>query len=343
MKYLVFADFHFSGRDSQFIDDEYFYPAKTYIKTKIFEEALQNFPKQDKKICIISGDIFHEKDYVHASSLKLFCHVISTFTDWTFYLLVGNHDVSDKSKSPISLLSFLKELPGLNHVHILESGEYEIINQRILLLPWCKDIEETLSEIVENNPQVNVLISHLGVNEAQLSSGKCGVDKITFQSLSQQFKTIVLGHYHKPQELSNDKSQLVYIGSCIQENWGEAGEDKRYVIYDDETNDIKFIENKNYPKFMVHIAETVDEVKNVLKGHDSFNHLKIKTNTVEVKDYCTANDILCVLNRVKSDAQELLRTIDSDGQNIYNEYLKLQDVNDQETEKYMEVLRKIQT
>jgi len=345
MKYVIFADPHLAGKDKEFIDlDGKKYPRKEFYVINNMYNALERFkveyPDEEKNL-IIAGDIFHHKNYAHASSEDLFSQFISHFEDWNKYIITGNHDVSDKTENPITLLSHMKHKKYQN-LTILEPGETLILEDKILLLPWSKNFLDTLRDKIESNPEIEVLISHFGVNEAVLSSGLSHVDRITFKDLSVYFKMIILGHYHKPQLLENENSKLIYVGSVVQENWGESNEDKRYIIFDSDSCEYDSIPTI-YPRYITRYTDNIDDVKTIVKEGLDEDQIRIQTMSEELYDYCNNNGVYCVLQLEKSlgaEDDDQIKTIDLTS-NIFLEYLKYKKIDDGEHEYYLKKLDEI--
>jgi DNA repair exonuclease SbcCD nuclease subunit len=342
VKYVVFADLHLSGKDSEYVDlDGKKYPRKEYFTMTNMWNALEDFksryPKEQKNL-IIAGDVFHHKNYAHASSKDLLSQFLSFFNDWNIYILAGNHDVSDKTEKPITLFSDLKYNHNKNLV-ILEPGECEILENKILLLPWSKNFLDVLKDKIENN-KIEVLISHFGINEAVLNSGLSHIDRVAFKDLSEYFKTIILGHYHKPQILRNDRSKLIYVGSVVQENWGESGDEKRYIIYDSETDDYESIPTL-YPKYILCETDDIEIINNKLKEKSDEDSLKVKTKDEKIYNFCQKNKInCCLINPNEESNNDEIKTIDL-SKNIYVEYLKYKKIDESLHDVYLEKLTEL--
>ena len=345
MKYVIFADPHLSGKDREYVDlDGKKYPRKEFYVINNMYNALEQFkvenPEEEKNL-IIAGDIFHHKNYAHASSEDLFSQFLFNFEDWNKFIIAGNHDVSDKTDNPITLLSHLKH-KNYKNLTILEPGETLILENKILLLPWSKNFLEVLQEKLESYKNLEVLVGHFGINEAVLSSGLSHVDRITFKDLSLYFKMIILGHYHKPQLLENEHSKLIYVGSVIQENWGESNEEKRYIVFDSETYEFQSIPTI-YPRYITEFTNEIDFVKNTMKEKLDEDQIRIQTHSEEIYDFCKDNGIECVVKLEKSvgkEDDEQIKTIDMTT-NVYLEYLKYKNIEESEYDIYLEKLDEI--
>ena len=119
------------------------------------------------------------------------------------------------------------------------------------------------------------LISHFGLNEGSLSSGISIVADIGLKDLK-NYKTVILGHYHKPQEIANSSTKVYYIGSPIQLDRGEKNEEKRFLVVDFSTGEIESIPTEGYKKFFQFKVDDDTDIETVMTeakelkaaGHD---------------------------------------------------------------------------
>jgi len=340
---LIFADLHLTGKDTSFVSTNHTYPYKTFTKMSILDSILtsySNWPKEDKNV-IIAGDVYHEKNIVYGTALTLFESFLNKFTDWNFIIINGNHDVCDQTENPITLLTALDE--KFEHVTLVDYNQSKVIgqNNNILLIGWHRNMSQMIKEAVEMNPDVDTLISHFGVNEASLSTGIYGVSKIKFSQLRSKFNLIILGHYHKPQELKSNDKMLYYVGSLIQENWNEVNEDKRYLILDDNTMEVSSILVEGYDKYILMESDDLVEIKKQMESIENLKRFKVKTNSPEIHEYCLQNKILCFYKNKLEENQVEVKTIDNE--DIYEGYLleKKPNLSKEEIKKYMEIKKMI--
>ena len=115
----------------------------------------------------------------------------------------------------------------------------------VMFIPYSYDMVDT----VKNN-SARILISHFGLNEGILNSGISIVADISLADLVGKYDLVILGHYHKPQEIIRDDIKLYYVGSPIQLDWGEKGDEKRFLVVDTDTLDVKSIPTTAYRKYI---------------------------------------------------------------------------------------------
>ena len=102
---------------------------------------------------------------------------------------------------------------------------------------------ESLKAVVEHLAErfrpdtVNLLVAHTHLDGAVLSGSERQVHigeewAAAAQALPSHAHYVALGHIHKPQRLENAPAPTCYAGSPLQLDFGEAGEEKSFVIVD---------------------------------------------------------------------------------------------------------------
>jgi exonuclease SbcD len=84
---------------------------------------------------------------------------------------------------------------------------------------------------------VNLLVAHTHIDGARLSGSERQVHvgdewAATPQALSPQAHYVALGHIHRPQRVEAAPAPAYYAGSPLQLDFGEAGEEKSFVVID---------------------------------------------------------------------------------------------------------------
>ena len=92
-------------------------------------------------------------------------------------------------------------------------------------------------------------INSFGLNEGILNSGMSIIADIGIPQLVGKYDCVLLGHYHKPQEIIREDIQLYYVGSPIQIDWGEKNEEKRFLVVDSDNGGITSVQTEGYTKY----------------------------------------------------------------------------------------------
>lgn len=262
MKSIIVSDLHIGNIRDSVIDDN-------GLESKINEVFKQidyiidyAIEKNINRIFIL-GDIFNFKrptplyySMFFQRLMKLEKNKIKT------YLLLGNHDASNSSKSSLEPVKRM----GLVNIHVIDSiSNYRegVDKTNYIFIPHLtkneirKEIgtDEMNDDVVHNylkqkiNEKLignnNIIFGHLHYKGATQSSEEIIIQGgINFfpDIDKKRIKKVFLGHIHKFQILKYGNTQIVYIGSIVRCDFGERKDPKGFVVYDDKKNDWDFIE-----------------------------------------------------------------------------------------------------
>ena len=272
MKFAFIADIHFSRYGQDKIEDESNLPERLHSIKNALYEVSQYCKDNEIKTLIIGGDVLHGKSIIYAIAQDLMLDFFKDNTELDFYVIDGNHDLSGKSESAVSALRSLENIRNVTWVGHKDLS-YNIAGEDITLIPYSY----RLPDIVKQN-SAKILISHFGLSEGVLNSGLSIVSEVSLKDLVDRYKLVLLGHYHKPQEIIREDIKLYYVGSLIQLDWGEKGDEKRFLVVDSDTLDVQSIPITNYKK---HIeieltSENKDEVFELARqAKQDGDHIKV--------------------------------------------------------------------
>jgi DNA repair protein SbcD/Mre11 len=190
------------------------------------------------------------------------------------FLLVGNHDLSPALGRANAIEEFMTlEVP---FVHVLDhpafySSEKLGLPLQIIALPWIgrsglmahlglsainpsqvfEEIEKRLTDLVQSwleeaDPDLpTMLTAHASVQGARYGGERTvmlGSDLVLPRSLvcDPRLDYVALGHIHKPQNLNeNAHPPVIYPGSIERVDFGEAAEDKFFILAQMEKGETK--------------------------------------------------------------------------------------------------------
>lgn len=270
MKILHFADAHIDMANTGRQDPDTGLPVRVMDYLRSLDEIIDTAINEKVDMVLFAGDAYKDRNPAPTfmrewgrRMMKLSRARIPTL------LLVGNHDLSPSLGRAHALEEYATlEVP---YVKVLDKPQFlgpeDLwgLPLQVIALPWitrsgmlaflenrgdsAKDIyermAETLSELVDGylNQQVNhelpvVLAAHASVQGAVYGGEHTvmlGNDLVLAGSLVKdpRLDYVALGHIHKMQNL-NDGSQppVVYPGSIERIDFGEAKDDKYFVIAD---------------------------------------------------------------------------------------------------------------
>lgn len=286
MKFAFIADIHLSRYSTDKVEDVTNLPERLHSINSCLNHVAEYCLENKINNIIIGGDIFHGKSVIYSLAQNLFLKFIRRYTSkgLQFTVLDGNHDLSGKGEDVVSALYTLKDL---NNVQWVEHGKpFYKKDDDVLMVPYSHNV----AEIVKQGT-AKILISHFGLNEGQLSSGLSIISDLALKDLREKYKLVLLGHYHKPQEIIESNFKLYYVGSLIQLDWGEKNEQKRFLIVDTETLDVESIQLDNYLKHVEILLDSKNKkeaIELANKAKENGDHVKIimkeKIDIDDIKD-----------------------------------------------------------
>jgi DNA repair exonuclease SbcCD nuclease subunit len=104
---------------------------------------------------------------------------------------------------------------------------------------WLNEVAGKLSD------RKTLLLGHFQVAGSRLSNGQLAAG--VSPEVVSEFTLALLGHVHKPQQV---RQGCFYVGSPFQQNFGEAGEEKRVALLDLETLQLDWLKlPSRYPVY----------------------------------------------------------------------------------------------
>jgi len=282
MKFLFTADIHLSRYAQDKVEETSNLPERLHsIKETLYSMGDYCYDNDIEKF-VIGGDLMHSKSIIYSIAQELMFDFFEKYDELQFWVIDGNHDLSGKG---VNAISSLRSIDALQNVEWITEGPTNWLSgdQNIVSVPYSHDI---VNQVKSNSGRI--LISHFGLNEGVLNSGISITSDISLSDLRGKYELVLLGHYHKPQEIIQSDIKLYYVGSPIQLDWGEKGDEKRFLVVDTDTLDVQSIPTTQYRK---HIelsltAENKDEVFEAAReAKRDGNHVKIiQSEAVDLDD-----------------------------------------------------------
>ena len=278
----------------------------------------------------IWGDLINDKDLIYTVAQTVFKDFLVEYSDIEFLIISGNHDLSSTGEMQVSAISVFDGYPN---VTIVNSVLRE--NNRLYLA-----YSHNLFDILKESEPADILISHFGINEAMLQSGLSIATNVKLTDLK-KFKLVLLGHYHKPQDLNNENTRLYYSGNITHLNWNDKNEQKRFIVYDDETLDVQsipLIGLPEYREFVIKDKETaIPILEEAEKAKNEGNYVRVKKMFDEEID--VPSDLIILENQKEVDVTnrgvDLSQTTDVKLRN----FMKIKEIPDDEHDEFIAVLQ----
>jgi DNA repair exonuclease SbcCD ATPase subunit/DNA repair exonuclease SbcCD nuclease subunit len=219
---------------------------------------ISEFERQrvDHVVCL--GDVLNTREEVDVAAQSAAVDFFRLLAErFPVELILGNHDMNLKHARRVSSLDALAMHPRIR-LH-REIAAVRLGEQPSLMIPYHEDQSTVVAAVqgmAAKNPAVvasMVAYGHLGVNGAvQITrfgtrfTGAVGPD--SFAALKRTFT----GHFHVHQELSH---RVCYIGSPLQFNFGDAGDARGIVVFDQEADSYQHIVNPRHDAFRIVTAQ----------------------------------------------------------------------------------------
>ena len=338
MKLAVTADIHFSAYAQDMIVDGL--PERLGSIKNAITGMIDECEKRGVYDIAFAGDICHNKSIIHTTAQDVMLDIFQQrqYQDFRFYVIDGNHDLSGKGSDSVSALKSLETIGNVRWVSYQSKGEivHQIENGEVSMMPFFPGMEDHIKNI-----KSKIFISHFGLNEGLLSSGISVPSKIKASDLK-HFKLVVLGHYHLPQSMKSETTQIYYTGSPIQLDWGEKNEEKRFLILDTESLEVESVPTtgyKRYLEFEVDKKNKTKVLKEAKKLRDDGHHVKlVTTEKLEIKE--DMKNINIVQN-VEEDITNRGITSGMDEVAKLRKYLEIKEIPEEEHEAYLNSAKSI--
>lgn len=287
-KVLLFSDLHIHPHKKNY--------ARVNHCLEVVDWVFKTAKEKGVKDILFGGDLLHDRKVIDVPTYQMafekFQHWMGTL-EFNLWLLLGNHDIFLNEKMDISSVYPFSALPNTKVISGPErlqigGGTWDFI-------PFTHDPVDTLQSLAKLPGKPQYALGHIAVNNAVMH-GRVYSDHLAVEhdgdmvkidaSLFIPYKRTFLGHYHINQKLEYN---VEYIGSPLELNFGEAGEDKHIILFDCDSNKMEYISNDFSPK---HRHEEVSDVNVFLKNQQHFkgDFVKItydptKIDTIELMKF----------------------------------------------------------
>lgn len=327
MKFAITADIHLSRYGQDAVDETSGLPERLDSIKGALYSMMEVCRVESIDHIMIAGDILHTKSVIYALAQDMMLQFFEDHPEKQFHVIDGNHDLSSKGADAISALRSLKNVPN---VHWITKKPDKFEN--ILFVPYSVDLVQQIKE-----GSADILISHFGLSEGILNSGISLVSKLGMSDLRGKYKLVLLGHYHKPQEIIEDNISMYYVGSPIQLDWGEKGDKKRFLIVDSETLEVVESPTTGYRHFIELELTSKNRdvaIKQAKAAQENGHYVKlVQKEKVDVKGFENFN----IVDKTESDATNRGITSTMTKREKLQRYLEVKEIPEDQREEYLNV------
>ncbi len=289
MRAFVISDTHFGAYPIH--SDKWLKMMVRYFR-EFFIPLLERESKPGD-IVIHCGDLYDNRNQI---PVEVISEVIDIFEEMgkilPVHMLIGNHDISNKSTNNINSPKSIKFIPN---IHLYEQTTRVTLGDReVLMMPWVEHKNEQIALLKENSG-CDYLFCHSDLNGARLhlkSVAHKNRDKIEVEEFS-GYKKVYSGHIHLVQISKN----FTFVGSPYEMDRNDIGNQKGVFVLDFNDMSESFIPNTLSPKF---------EKLNIL------NELDVEklgdVNTKNYIDLSISNSLLIGNRKLRRKLEKILET-----------------------------------
>lgn len=245
------------------------------------------------------GDTFNTRGVIKTSCFDV---LQKHYREWAAegfkqIILVGNHDQEDREGEihPMRVFGEFAEVvdkplyfPGLN----------------LMAFPYLP--VEKIKEAISEAPKGAYAVAHWGVRGAMRNAGNVDTDGVPVEWLT-KFRRVFCGHYHYRNSFAN----VQYIGSPMQQNFGEMGQEKGILLFDyeDGLEKLSFVELKDPPRHYEAQIHWVDGKEEFKKPSDIRPKDFVRVRVYGDSELCSSIDQSYVARKIKCNNVKLEREI----------------------------------
>jgi len=331
MKFGFTADIHLSRYGQDKIEDESNLPERLHsLKQSLYNMGDYCY-NNDIGLFIIGGDLLHNKSIIYSIAQDLMFNFFEQYEDLEFWVIDGNHDLSGKGADAISSLRSLQSVDNVMWVNRTPVGD-----QDMLCVPYSYEIVNQIKK-----DKRRILISHFGLDEGILNSGISIISDLSLKDLAGRYELVLLGHYHKPQEIIRDDISLYYVGSPIQLDWGEKNDEKRFLVVDSETLEVTSVPTEGYKKHIeldVTNSNKQEVIELAREAKEQGHYVKVvKRETMELG----IEDEFMVVDKVEKDITNRGITSSMSQDDKFKRFLEIKEIAEDDHERYMTKAREL--
>lgn len=342
MKIICIGDIHASGFGEDPLVNNL--PERLYYIKKSLNYIMEYGKEHNIHTYVILGDVYHDKTIIYNTSQAMLLEFFNQWKEDNFYIISGNHDLSSTGENQKSAILALGELDNVNIFvdPTYVSGSMQTPGPA-MFVPYSGNFIDSMKNF-KVPKDAKILFSHIGLNEAVLQSGLSRVDKLKLSELK-IYKLAILGHYHKPQDFSNEYTHAWYVGSLIPRDWNDKNERKRFLIVDTETLEVESVDlNCGVPLYIEIVIppnSTNDFIKYKMKCakelREQGNKVRvINKNNPKIKED-DVTDVI-ILEQQEIDVTNRGITVEQSKIEQCKKYMEIKNIPENERDEYLKVL-----
>lgn len=248
---------------------------------EIVEDAHEKFiiptiekNKREGDIVIQLGDLFDNRSSINLKAIDIAQRCYENIAKLLpVHIIAGNHDIYYKNSTEITSIDIFKWSPNIS---IYKEPEiFEFNGEKILLMPWRKDVKEETQTLEKFRDEFGCTYAFMHGTFSLIKYNKyVDINEEDGNSIKtvNGYKRVITGHIHWRQE----KDNVLVAGTPYQITRGDSGNTKGIYYLDLETNELTFYENTISPKYISFKIDKID------KEYFKSIHESSKNNFVDI-------------------------------------------------------------
>ena len=267
-KIAVFTDIHWGkSRDSM-------------LKLKLAADFVDFFILESKArgatTALFMGDWFDNRSSLNVLTLnyaKDALEKLSRAFD-AVIMVVGNHDTYFRERSEINSVEQYKSISNVKVIKEPTLLKFKYSKKTMLLCPWHWEKSH-----ITTDEQPDYAVGHFEVNGVYLAgstvfNSSSAPDTNSIASIAKEL--VLSGHFHIRKEYPCKNGKLMMVGSPLQLDWGDYGNEKGFYVLTPDTGDLDFIPNTISPVYVKFSWKQLND------GNQKINADKVKGNFLKL-------------------------------------------------------------
>jgi len=244
MKVLVYADLHVTEGPERCFNDP-MQSLQHYRVSRFFEQVNAIIKRYHCDSIWDLGDTTDDRTAIPIPAIDVLVKGMASFPTGSLNIkLVGNHEQYHRDTKVNMGHLYSPKFEVVSGIEV-----YALDKTAVLALAYPSDVtaaakiyREYVTTLKDEYEKV-VVLGHFDVVGARYRNGPvlAGIPADVFDRAD----VVLLGHVHKPQTLGH----IHYVGSPFQQDYGEAGENKRVLIFDTSTLECTWVPLPGFPTY----------------------------------------------------------------------------------------------
>lgn len=232
MKVAVFADLHLGIRHNS--------PEWHQVAFDWADRMLVTLKERGVQDIVFLGDFFHNRNMISVNTLDAAGKFIRKFKDFRLHMILGNHDLFYDKEYTTSGVNLFDEAEYIKVYR--EPTKVRFGTKDCMMCGWGYDPLEYDADVLFTHAEISMFMTRRGVPRE---------DGYKISDLLYHYPLVLSGHYHMRQRKDYERGSIRYVGNPFQMDFSDEDMEKGFDIYDTETGEIEFIENRVSPRYHV--------------------------------------------------------------------------------------------